>query len=160
MIGQTLGHYRIVEKIGAGGMGVVYRARDERLNRDVALKVLPVEMLAEATAVKSFREEAQALSKLNHPNIATIFDFDFDSESGVELIAMEFVPGETLAERARGGLMAEKEAIALALQIADALEAGTEGIGRTSTVIALATQVPHRVLPLVRAAARLSAGRG
>ena len=76
MIGQTLGHYRIVEKIGEGGMGVVYRARDERLERDVALKLLPAGMLADLAAVKAFREEAQALSKLNHPNIATIHDFD------------------------------------------------------------------------------------
>ena len=72
MIGQTLGHYRIVEKIGAGGMGEVYRAHDEKLERDVALKVLPPGMLADEAARKRFRKEALALAKLNHPNIETI----------------------------------------------------------------------------------------
>src|SRR5438876_1841654 len=122
MIGQTLSHYRIIAKLGAGGMGEVYSAHDERLEREVALKIIRSGALADEAARKRFRKEALALSKLNHPNIATIFDFDFDSESGVDLIAMEYVPGETLAERARSGSMAEKEAIALALQIADALE--------------------------------------
>src|SRR5256885_304683 len=126
MIGQTLSHYRIIAKLGAGGMGEVYSAHDERLEREVALKIIRSGALADEAARKRFRKEALALSKLNHPNIATIYDFDFDSESGVELIAMEYVPGETLAERARGGPMAEKEAIALALQIADALEEAHE----------------------------------
>src|SRR5438067_11147738 len=126
MIGQTLSHYRIIAKIGAGGMGEVYSAHDERLEREVALKIIRSGALADEAARKRFRKEALALSKLNHPNIATIFDFDFDSESGVDLIAMEYVPGATLAERARGGVMAEKEAIALALQIADALEEAHE----------------------------------
>ena len=103
MIGQTLSHYRIIAKLGAGGMGEVYSAHDERLEREVALKIIRSGALADEAARKRFRKEALALSKLNHPNIATIFDFDFDSESGVELIAMEYVPGETLAERARGG---------------------------------------------------------
>jgi len=94
MIGQTLGHYRIVEKIGAGGMGVEYRARDERLDRDVALKVLLLEMLADASAVKSFREEAQGVSKLNHPNIGTIHAFDM--QDGLSFLVMEYIPGTTL----------------------------------------------------------------
>ena len=102
MIGQTLSHYRIIAKLGAGGMGEVYSAHDERLEREVALKIIRSGALADEAARKRFRKEALALSKLNHPNIATIFDFDFDSDSGVELIAMEYVPGETLAERARG----------------------------------------------------------
>src|SRR5438067_8873189 len=102
MIGQTLSHYRIIAKIGAGGMGEVYSAHDERLEREVALKIIRSGALADEAARKRFRKEALALSKLNHPNIATIFDFDFDSESGVDLIAMEYVPGATLAERARG----------------------------------------------------------
>ena len=76
MIGQTFGHYRIEEKIGAGGMGEVYRAHDEHLDRDVALKVLPADALTDNAARKRFHKEAQALSKLSHPNIATIFDFD------------------------------------------------------------------------------------
>jgi len=121
MIGRTLGHYRIVEKIGAGGMGVVYRARDERLNRDVALKVLPVEMLAEATAVKSFREEAQALSKLNHPNIATIHDFDM--QDGLNFLVMEYIPGTTLDQKIAAGKFPEKEVVRLGVQLAQGLQA-------------------------------------
>ena len=76
MIGRTLGHYRIVEKIGEGGLGEVYRAHDERLDRDVALKVLPAGTLADESARKRFRREALILSKLNHPNIAIVHDFD------------------------------------------------------------------------------------
>jgi serine/threonine protein kinase len=91
MIGQTLGHYRIVEKIGAGGMGVVYRAHDGHLERDVALKVLPTGAVANESACKQLRKEALALSKLSHPNIATVFDFD--TQEGVDFLAMELVPG-------------------------------------------------------------------
>ena len=79
MIGRTLGHYRIIEKIGAGGMGVVYRAGDERLERDVAIKVLPAGALADEETRKRFRREAMALSKLNHPNVATIHDFNTEN---------------------------------------------------------------------------------
>jgi len=82
MVGKTLGHYCVLEQIGAGGMGVVYRAHDERLDRDVALKVLPQGILSEESARKRFRKEAQALSKLNHPSIATVYDFD--QEKGVD----------------------------------------------------------------------------
>ena len=85
MIGRTLSHYRIEERIGAGGMGEVYRARDEHLDRDVAIKVLPSGTLADERARKRFRKEAQALSKLNHPNIATVHDFD--TQDGVDFIA-------------------------------------------------------------------------
>ena len=74
-VGQMLGHYRIIEQIGAGGMGVVFRAHDEQLERDVAIKVLPVGTLADDVARKRFRKEALALAQLNHPNIATIFEF-------------------------------------------------------------------------------------
>src|SRR5579859_1764608 len=121
MIGQTLGHYRIIEKIGAGGMGVVYRARDERLDRDVALKVLPLEMLADASAVKSFREEAQALSKLNHPNIATIHDFDI--QDGLNFLVMEYIPGITLDQKISAGTFPEKEVVRLGVQLAQGLQA-------------------------------------
>ena len=105
MIGQTLGHYRIIEKIGAGGMGIVYRARDERLDRDVALKVLPAGTLADETARKRFRKEALALSQLNHPNIATVHDFD--SQQGVDFLVMELIAGVTLGEKLAAGALAE-----------------------------------------------------
>ncbi len=94
MIGRTLGHYHIVEKIGAGGMGQVYRAHDERLDRDIAFKILPAGTLADEAARQRFRREALALSKLNHPNIETVHDFN--TEDGVDFLVMEYVPGETL----------------------------------------------------------------
>ena len=124
MIGKTLGHYRIVEKIGAGGMGEVYRARDERLDRDVAVKVLPAGALADEGARKRFRKEALALSKLNHPNIATVYDFD--SQEGVDFLAMEYVAGQTLSEKVAGGSLPEKEVASLGVQIAEALEEAHE----------------------------------
>ena len=80
IVGQKLGHYRILEQIGAGGMGVVFRARDERLERDVAVKVLPVGALEDEHRRNRFRKEALALSRLNHPNIATVHDFDSEGE--------------------------------------------------------------------------------
>src|ERR1700746_2617140 len=114
MIGQTVSRYFIVEKIGAGGMGVVYRAHDERLDRDVALKVLPPGVLSDEKARKRFRKEALALAKLNHPNIATIHDFD--TEAGFDFLVMEYVDGITLAEKLRVGPLAEKEIFALGEQ--------------------------------------------
>jgi len=121
VIGQTLGHYRIVEKIGEGGMGVVYRAHDERLDRDVALKVLPLETLADAAAVKSFREEAKVLSKLNHPNIATIHDFD--TQDGLSFLVMEYIQGTTLDRRIAAGTFPEKEVVRLGVQLGQGLQA-------------------------------------
>lgn len=120
MIGQTLGHYRILEQIGAGGMGVVYRGRDERLEREVALKVLPTDALADEEARKRFRKEALTLSRLNHTNIATVFDFDH--QEGVDFLAMEFIAGESLAGKLTQGPLSEKETAALGGQIAAALE--------------------------------------
>src|SRR5271163_1033680 len=107
MIGHTLGHYRVIEQIGAGGMGVVYRARDERLDRDVAIKVLPETMLADPAALKSFRKEAHALSKFSHPNIATVHDFD--TQDGVTYLVMEYISGATVEKMLSGGPLAEKE---------------------------------------------------
>jgi len=124
MIGQTLGHYRIIEKIGAGGMGVVYRARDERLERDVALKVLPAGALADEEMRRRFRREALALSKLNHPNIATIHDFN--SEGNVDFLAMEYISGVTLGEKSLSGALPEAEIIRVGRQVAEALEAAHE----------------------------------
>src|SRR2546426_3025600 len=120
MIGQTLGHYRILEKVAAGGMGVVYRARDEQLDRDVALKVLPSGTLSDDTARRHFRKEAMALAKLNHPNIETVYEFG--TQDGMDFLVMEFVPGKTLADRLKGGALPEKDVIALGMQIAAALE--------------------------------------
>lgn len=124
MIGQTLGHYRILEKVGAGGMGVVYRARDEQLERDVALKVLPSGTLSDDSARRHFRKEALALAKLNHPNIETVYEFG--SQEGTDFLVMEYVPGRTLAHKLAGGPLAEKEVLALGMQIAAALEEAHE----------------------------------
>src|SRR3984885_11217122 len=108
-IGHILSHYRIVEQIGAGGMGVVYRAHDEQLDRDVALKVLPSGMLADDAARRQFRKEALALAKLSHPNIATVFEFS--SHQGVDFLAMELIPGKPLSERLLSGAIAQPEKI-------------------------------------------------
>jgi eukaryotic-like serine/threonine-protein kinase len=124
MIGQTFGHYRIVEKIGSGGMGEVYRAHDERLDRDVALKVLPAGALTDEAARKRLRKEALNLSKLNHPNIATIHDFD--TQDGVDFLVMEYVAGTSLAQKLSGGSLPEKQLLALGTQLAQALEEAHE----------------------------------
>ncbi len=124
MIGKTLSHYKIREQIGAGGMGVVYRAQDERLERDVALKVLPSDALTDEEARKRFRKEALALSKLNHPNIATVFDFDH--QEGVDFLVMEFIAGEPLAAKQAHGPLTEKEVVSLGWQISSALEEAHE----------------------------------
>ncbi len=121
MIGQTLGHYRIIDKIGAGGMGEVYRAHDEQLERDVALKVLPAGTLTNESTRKQFRTEALALAKLNHPNIETIFEFS--SCGGQDFLAMELIPGRTLSETLKSGPLAEREIVRLGLQVADGLAA-------------------------------------
>src|SRR5712671_2762157 len=124
MIGQTLGHYRIHEKVGAGGMGVVYRARDEQLDRDVAVKVLPPGTLSDDTTRRHFRKEAMALARLNHPNIETVYEFG--TQDGMDFLVMEYVPGKTLADRLTGGTLPEKEVVALGMQIAAALEEAHE----------------------------------
>jgi eukaryotic-like serine/threonine-protein kinase len=127
MLGKNLSHYRILEEIGRGGMGVVYRARDEHLDRDVAVKVLPPHTLADEQARRRFRKEAEALSKLNHPNIQTVFDFD--TEDGVDFLAGEYVAGEGLDTRLVRGPLPEQEVIRLGQQLAEGLEAAhAEGI--------------------------------
>lgn len=127
MIGQTLGHYRVLEQIGAGGMGVVYRAHDERLNRDVALKVLPPGTLADEAARKRFRKEALTLSRLNHPNVETVFDFD--TQEGIDFLVMELIPGVALDQKLAAGGLPEKEVLRLGIQLAEGLAAAhAEGV--------------------------------
>ena len=124
MIGRTLGHYRITEKIGQGGMGEVYRARDERLDRDVAIKVLPSGTVAGEDARKRFRREALTLSKLSHPFIATIFEFG--TQDGTDFLVMEYVAGDTLKEKLQAGPLPEKDIAKLGGEIAEALEEAHE----------------------------------
>jgi tetratricopeptide (TPR) repeat protein len=121
LVGRTLGHYRLLEVVGAGGMGVVYRAHDERLDRIVAVKVIAPALLADERTRTRFRAEALALSKLNHPNVETIHDFD--RHGGLDLLVAEYVPGATLAERLREGPLAERDAIRLGTQLARGLAA-------------------------------------
>lgn len=119
LVGQKLSHYQIVEKLGAGGMGVVYRGRDDRLGRDVAVKVLTGGALADESMRRRFRHEALAFSKLNHRHIATIFDFD--TQDGTDFIAMEYVAGTSLSELLERGALPERQALVLAIQVAEAL---------------------------------------
>ena len=124
LFGMELGHYRIVEKIGAGGMGEVYRARDEHLARDVAIKVLPPGTLIDESARKHFRKEALILSQLNHPNVATIHDFD--TQQGVDFLVMEYIPGITLGAKVAARPLPEKEVLHLGVQLAEGLTAAHE----------------------------------
>jgi len=127
MIPKQLSHYRVLEKIGAGGMGVVYRAHDEQLERDVALKVLPPRALTDERTRQRFRKEALALARLNHPNIGAIYEFG--SEGGTDFLVMELVSGVTLDARLAGVALPEREVLRLGAQLADGLDAAhSQGI--------------------------------
>src|ERR1700676_2164413 len=124
MIGQTLRRYRIVGCLGEGGMGVVFRAEDPRLERDVALKVLKQDALDDEDSKRRLRLEARALSRLLHPNIATLFDFD--SDRGIDFLVLEFVPGESLARMLANGPLPEPRARAIALDVTEGLQSAHE----------------------------------
>ena len=127
MVGKTLGHYEILEPLGKGSMGEVYRARDTKLDRDVAIKVLPEDLAADADRLARFEREAKLLAALNHSNIGSIYGLEESDD--IRFLVLELIEGETLEQRLRKGAIPVPEALDIARQIAEALEAAhDEGI--------------------------------
>src|SRR5688572_8257996 len=124
MIGTQLGSYELIGLLGKGGMGEVYRARDTKLKREVAIKILPDEFSRDPDRVSRFQREAEVLASLNHPNIAAIYDLQ--EATGTRFLVLELVEGETLAERIKGGPLPVDEALSVARSICEALEAAHE----------------------------------
>ena len=143
MVGTTISHYKVIEKIGQGGMGEVYRATDTNLSRDVAIKVLPEQFTKDPQRLARFEREAKLLASLNHPNIAAIYGFE--EADDVRFLAMELVEGETLQERVAKGPVPVKEALEVCRQIAQGVEAAHEkGAGEElDSVHARHTHVRH-----------------
>jgi serine/threonine protein kinase len=123
-IGQNLSHYNLVEKIGKGGMGEVFRAKDQKLGRDVAIKVLPEEFARDTDRVARFRREAKLLASLNHPNIASIYGLE--ESDGTHFLVLELIEGDTLGDRIKTGPIPVEESLKLAQHIAEVLEAAHE----------------------------------
>ncbi len=125
LVGRKVGSFEIEEMIGRGGMGVVYLARDTKLDRSVAIKSIPAELQADSTAQMRFKREAKLLASLNHPNIAVIYDI-IEQDAGSAYLVLEYVPGQTLAERIAGAKLELDETLSIALQIAEAVAAAHE----------------------------------
>src|SRR5688572_7284226 len=130
MVGQTLGNYKITQKIGAGGQGAVYKATDNKLGRTVVVKVLPAELTVKETNLKRFEREARLASTLDHPNICTIFDLD--EANGVHFIAMQYVEGRNVRQLVNGRPLEMTSALLIAIQVADALAAAHRSEEHTS----------------------------